>query len=211
MRSVRKYLISGLLFTLPVGLTIWFLVAVVAWVDGAFRKFFGFFFRDSPLFGDEYVFGFSLVIVLLLLLGIGWLATNVMGKLLRLWIDTLFDSVPLVNKIYHFVKQVTSSLSKGGGTAFKRVVLVQYPHPKIHAIGFVSNENFHYAGLGDKGGRKLVVFVPTAPNPTSGFVLVVDEADCIPLEMPVEDGLKFIISGGTLDLAENGTILEAPD
>ncbi len=207
MRSIRKYLISGLLITLPVGLTTWFLIAVVAWVDGIFRKFFGFLFSESRLFGDQYVFGFSIVVVMLFLLGIGWLASNVLGKLLRFWIDTLFESVPLVNKIYHFVKQVTTSLGKGGGGAFKRVVLVHYPYRDSLAVGFVSNEGFPCVDSG-KQCKKLVVFVPTAPNPTSGFVLLIDEDDCIPMDIPVEDGLKFIISGGTLDLSENGYALE---
>ncbi len=204
MKSLRRYFLNGLLFVLPIGLTVWFLVYLVTSIDELLRNIFRLFVSDDSAFAilltTDYVFGFSILVTIILLIVIGWLVRNVFGRLIRRWIDRIFDSVPLVNKIYSFVKQVTTSLGKGGGSAFKRVVLVDYPHPGTKAIGFVSNENMA-AVLGEENSRdKIAVFVPTSPNPTSGFVIVVDAADAITLKMTVEEGLQFIISGGTLEI-----------
>lgn len=213
MKSLRRYFLNGLLFVLPIGLTIWFLVYLVTSIDELLRNIFRLFVSGDSAFAilltTDYVFGFSILVTIILLIVIGWLIRNVFGRLIRKWIDRLFESVPLVNKIYNFVKQVTTSLGKEGGGAFKRVVLVDYPHPGTKAIGFVSNEDL--AGLLGKENSqgKVTVFVPTSPNPTSGFVIILDAAETIPLEMTVEEGLQFIISGGTLDISSNDSDSES--
>ncbi len=202
MANLQRYLLRGLIVVLPVGVTIWFLYFAVTKMDAISRSILSLFFRRSELLNERYVFGFSFLVVLILLMIIGWLATNIFGKILTGWVDRLFESVPLVNKIYNFAKQITTSFGTSGGGAFKRTVLVDYPHPGMKALGFVSNElKEGVFGSGTEGG-KLAVFIPTSPNPTSGFVVIVDEADVVHLDMTVEEGLKFIVSGGTLHVEE---------
>lgn len=215
MSVLRRYFINGLLFVLPIGLTLWFLFYLVSSVDEILRNLLSIFVSDSSpvglLLSTNYVFGLSILVTVILLVVIGWLVRNVFGKLVRTSVDRLFDAVPLVNRIYHFIKQVTRSIGKGGGTAFKRVVLVDYPHPGTKAVGFVSNENL--AGLMGKDNcqGKISVFVPTSPNPTSGFVIVVNASDAIPVDMTVEQGLQFIISGGTLEISSDDTDVECEE
>ncbi len=215
MSTLRRYFVNGLLFVLPIGLTLWFLVYLVSSVDEILRNLLSVFVSETSsvglLLSTNYVFGLSILVTVILLIVIGWLVRNVFGRLVRTWVDRLFDAVPLVNRIYHFIKQVTTSIGKGGGTAFKRVVLVDYPHPGTKAVGFVSNENL--AGLmGTENCKgKISVFVPTSPNPTSGFVIVVNSSDAIPVDMTVDQGLQFIISGGTLEIAGDETDVECSE
>jgi uncharacterized membrane protein len=199
MVSLRRYLLRGILFVLPIGVTIWFLYYAITTIDAVSYQVLSLFFRKSTLLDKEqYVFGFSILVTLVLLLVIGWLVTNIFGRIVTRWIDRLFDSVPLVNKVYNFIKQITVSFGTQQGSAFKHTVLVDYPHPGMKAIGFVSNEFKDGLSGEERTKGKLAVFVPTSPNPTSGFVMLVDKADVIPLDMPVEEGLKFIVSGGAL-------------
>ena len=215
MASLRRYFINGLLFVLPIGLTLWFLVYLVSSVDEILRNLLSVFVSDtSPvglLLSTNYVFGLSILVTVILLIVIGWLVRNVFGKMVRTSVDRLFEAVPLVNRIYHFVKQVTTSIGKGGGSAFKRVVLVDYPHPGTKAVGFVSNENLAGVMGKDACSGKIAVFVPTSPNPTSGFVIVVNVSDSIPVDMTVEQGLQFIISGGTLEIIKEDPDVECDD
>jgi uncharacterized membrane protein len=108
------------------------------------------------------------------------------------WIDNAIMRVPLMNKIYSTVKQVNASFSSNK-SAFKQVVLVTFPHPRSRAVGFVTGEQ---KGLGPE--KLISVFIPTTPNPTSGFLVLVPESEIIKLEMSVADGIKFIISLGAL-------------
>jgi uncharacterized membrane protein len=190
---------------LPIGVTVWFLYYAFTTVDSLSYKFLLLFFRKSVLLDREkYVFGFSLLVLLLLLTGIGWLVSNIFGRIITRLVDRFFETVPLVNKIYHFMKQVTGSFGIEGISPFKQVVLIDYPRPGLKALGFVSNE-FPNGLSGDQASRgKLAVFIPTSPNPTSGFVVLVDESECIPLDMTVEEGLKFIVTGGALYSDDTG-------
>jgi uncharacterized membrane protein len=199
MVNLRRYFIRGLLFVLPIGVTIWFLVYAITAMDSFSYKILAFVFRSSSLLEkSQYTFGFSILVILCVVTFIGWLVTNIFGKIISGWIDLLFNAVPLVNKIYNFIKQITTSFGTTGGSAFKGTVLVDYPHPGMKAMGFISN-HFVNGIAGDERTRgQVAVFVPTSPNPTSGFVVMVKEEDVIHLPMPVEDGLKFIVSGGAL-------------
>ncbi|HSU54229.1 MAG TPA: DUF502 domain-containing protein [Candidatus Dormibacteraeota bacterium] len=128
---------------------------------------------------------------------VGLLARNYFGKRMIEWVDSALLKVPLLNKIYGATKQVNDAFSTGNKTAFRTVVLVEFPRVGSYSVGFITNDN--QPELQAKLGEKIVcVFVPTTPNPTSGFLVMVPESKVVKLEMSVPDGIKYIISLGAI-------------
>jgi uncharacterized membrane protein len=134
----------------------------------------------------------ALVIAVLLICLVGRYGRNYFGRKMMEWVEHTIMRVPLMNKIYGTVKQVNSSFSSNK-SSFKQVVLVTFPHARSRSVGFVTGEQ---KGLGPE--NLISVFIPTTPNPTSGFLVLVPESEIIKLEMSVADGIKFIISLGAL-------------
>ncbi|MGA2174198.1 MAG: DUF502 domain-containing protein [Verrucomicrobiota bacterium] len=134
----------------------------------------------------------ALALAVFLICLAGRYGRNYLGRKTIEWLDNAIMRVPLMNKIYGTVKQVNESFSSNK-SSFKQVVLVSFPHPRSRAVGFVTGEQ------GGLGPEKLVsVFIPTTPNPTSGFLVLVPESEIIKLDMSVADGIKFIISLGAI-------------
>ena len=139
----------------------------------------------------------ALTLAVFLIGSVGLLARNYFGKKLIEWVDSGLMRVPLLNKIYSATKQVNDAFSSGSKTAFRTVVLVEFPHPGAWCLGFVTSED--HGEVQAKLPEKLVcVFVPATPNPTSGFMLFLPEDKVIKLEMSVADGIKYIISLGSI-------------
>jgi uncharacterized membrane protein len=139
----------------------------------------------------------ALVVAVFLICAVGLLARNYLGKRMIEWVDFVLLHVPLLNKVYGTMKQVNDAFSTGSKTSFRTVVLVEYPRLGIYSVGFVTSEQ--PAGGQLKLPEKIVcVFIPTTPNPTSGFLLLVPEDKVIKLEMSVADGIKYVISLGTI-------------
>jgi uncharacterized membrane protein len=187
---VRRYYLAGLLVLAPTALTLW-----VAW------KFFTFF---DGILGDQLrargisVFGLGFVLLNLLLLLLGWLTTNFLGKRLFLAWDGLMHRVPLINKIYSTLRQIAEILlGTEEEAAFRRVALVEYGSPGTHMVGFVTSTAVSEAGE-KLGGRVCHVFVPSAVNPTTGFLLVVPEDKVRYLEMTPEQAMKMVVSAGAI-------------
>jgi uncharacterized membrane protein len=187
---VRRYYLAGLLVLAPTALTLW-----VAW------KFFTFF---DGILGDQLrargisVFGLGFVLLNLLLLLLGWLTTNFLGKRLFLVWDGVMHRVPLVNKIYSTLRQIAEILlGAEEDAAFRRVALVEYGSPGTHMVGFVTSTAVSEAGE-KLGGRVCHVFVPSAVNPTTGFLLVVPEDKVRYLEMTPEQAMKMVVSAGAI-------------
>jgi uncharacterized membrane protein len=128
---------------------------------------------------------------------VGLLARNYFGKRIIEWVDSALLRIPLLNKIYSATKQVNDAFSSNNKTAFRRVVLAEFPHPGAWSVGFVTSEPPEEM-LAQMKERMLCVFVPTTPNPTGGFLLLVPEQKVIKLEMSVADGIKYIISLGSI-------------
>ena len=127
----------------------------------------------------------------------GVLTRYYVGKQLLEWLDAAMLRVPLLNKIYGTIKQVNDAFSTGSKTSFKTVVLVEYPRAGCHSVGFITNEQNET--MNRKTGQKLVnVFIPTTPNPTSGFLLLLPEDEVTKLDMSVAEGIKYIISLGAI-------------
>lgn len=139
----------------------------------------------------------ALVVAVFLIGLVGLLARNYFGKRIIQWIDAGLLRVPLLNKIYGATKQVNDAFSSTNKNAFRTVVLVEFPRPGVYSIAFITSEQ--HAEVEARTGQKVVcVFVPTTPNPTSGFLLIVPEDKVIKLEMSVADGIKYVISLGSI-------------
>ena len=139
----------------------------------------------------------ALVLAIFLIGTVGLLARNYFGRKIIEWVDLALLRVPLLNKIYGATKQVNDAFSSSNKTAFRTVVLVEFPHPGVYSIGFITSDQQEEVEA--KTGQKVVcVFVPATPNPTSGFLLMVPEGKVIKLEMSVPDAIKYIISLGAI-------------
>ena len=139
----------------------------------------------------------ALLLAVVLINGVGLVARNYLGRKMIEWVEAALLRVPIVNKIYSATKQINDAFASGNKNAFKTVVLVEFPRSGIYSIGFITSEQ--HAEVQAKTKEKVVcVFVPTTPNPTSGFLVLVPEDKVIKLEMSVADGIKYIISLGSV-------------
>jgi len=201
--NLKKYILAGLLVWLPLAITLWVLSWLVGAMDGIFANvlsglasFLPQSFSDS--FGHlQSVRGLGVVLVVLVLVLTGALASNVVGNwLVKQW-DKLFTHIPIVKSIYTSVKKVSDTLFSSNGNAFRRAVLIQYPRAGAWTIAFQTGaptgEVAHHLGEGF-----MSVYVPTTPNPTSGFFLLVPSQDVIELDMSVDEALTYVISMGAV-------------
>lgn len=195
MATLRKYLIAGLLVWLPLAATFAIIRLVIELLDGTILLL-------PPEYRPEALFGFSIPgFGVLLALGIliitGALAANILGRqLVNLW-EGLLNRIPLVRNIYNSIKQITSTVLTSKGKSFRKVVLVEYPRRDTWSIGFLTNEHI------DIQSQRLesevaAVFVPTTPNPTSGFIIMIPKQDMIELDINIEEGFKYVISMGVI-------------
>lgn len=195
MSAVRKWLLAGLLVIVPVAIT----VSVLQWIIGTLDRTLAILpeaWQPDRLIG-VHIPGFGVLLTLASLLAVGAVVSNFMGKKLVLWGDTLVSRIPVVRSIYSSVKQVSDTLFSPGGNAFRKAVLVQWPRPDVWTIGFVTGtpggEVTNYL-VGDY----LSVYVPTTPNPTGGYFVMLRKSDCVELKMSVDDALKYVISMGVV-------------
>jgi uncharacterized membrane protein len=195
MHHLRRYLIAGLLLWLPLGVTVLVVRLLVGTMDQTLlllpERF-----RPDVLLGFH-IPGLGLVLAVLVVLVTGMLVANLFGRrLVALW-ERLLARIPLVRSIYMAVKQLAETMFSSGGQSFRKVLLIEYPRQGLWTLAFQTG-----TGVGEaqqKTGRDVVnVYVPTTPNPTSGFFLMVPVEDVVELDMSVDDGLKMIISMGVV-------------
>ena len=192
---MKKYFITGLLVLVPLFITIWVLTTLIHTMDQSLLLLPAS-WRPKSLVGFE-VPGIGALLTLGIIFATGLVATNIFGQqLIVLW-ESFLARVPFVKTIYSSVKQVSDTLFSDSGNAFRKAVLVQYPRQGSWTIAFVTG-----APGGDVvnhlHGDYISIYVPTTPNPTSGFFLMMPRADVIELEMSVDEALKYIISMGTV-------------
>ena len=192
---MKKYFITGLLVLVPLFITIWVLTTLIHTMDQSLLLL-PTSWRPKSLVGFE-VPGIGALLTLVIIFVTGLVATNIFGQQLIVWWESLLSRVPFVKSIYSSVKQVSDTLFSDSGNAFRKAVLVQYPRQGSWTIAFVTG-----APGGDVvnhlHGDYISIYVPTTPNPTSGFFLMMPKADVIELEMSVDEALKYIISMGTV-------------
>lgn len=193
---MRKYLIAGLLVWIPLVITGWVLKLLVDLMDQTLvllpERY-----HSEALFGFH-IPGMGLILTVTIVLTTGVIAANIFGRQLLALGDRLLQNIPIVRSIYGGVKQISDTLFSPEGKAFRKAVLVRYPHAGTWSVALLTGEPQHE--VADKLGREhYAVFVPTTPNITAGFFLVVPKADVIELEMSVDDALKYIISMGVAE------------
>jgi len=202
--EVRKYIITGLLVWLPLAITIWVLLWVVGLLDGVFAWMLQTAQAITPQTAHPWLerlskipgLGVLLMVVGMLLTGV--FVANIFGQWwLKQW-DRLLSSIPIVKSIYSSVKQVSDTLFSSSGNAFREAVLIQYPRHGSWTIAFVTGRPGGEVGEHLHPEDYLSVYVPTTPNPTSGFFLMLPRADVIELKMSVDEALKYIISMGVV-------------
>jgi uncharacterized membrane protein len=200
---VKKYLLAGLLVWLPLAITIWVLQAALGLLDGVFGWFLNAGKAILPAAAEPLIDlllkipGLGVIVMLLGLLITGMFATNIVGQWWLRQGSRVLSKIPIVKSIYSSVKQVSDTLFSSSGNAFREAVLVQYPRAGSWTIAFVTGkpggEAAHHLS-----GDYLSVYVPTTPNPTSGFFLMVPRADVVVLQMSVDEALKYVISMGVV-------------
>ena len=184
---LRNYFIAGLVVLVPLLATLYIVWFLFDFLDGILRPL------VTRILGYP-VIGLSLVIMLLLVLLVGSIVSHAIGRKWVEFFERVLCKIPLVRVIHSSIKQASSALLMQK-EEFKRVVLIEYPRKGIYVIGFVAGGGAEE--IQEKTAEHtLNVFVPTSPNPTSGFLVMIPEKDVIPLEMSVEDGLKMIVTGG---------------
>lgn len=192
---MKKYLITGLLVWIPLVITAWVLRSIISTLDQSLLLLPASLQPDN-LIGFK-LWGLGTLITLLVVVGTGMVASNLLGqRLVRIW-ESVLSRIPVVKQIYSSVKQVSDTLLGPGGQAFRKALLVQYPHQGSWTIAFQTGQP-----IGELAQHlptdSVSVYVPTTPNPTSGFFLMMARKDVIELEMSVDEALKFIISMGSV-------------
>lgn len=200
---MKRYLLAGLLAWLPLAITIWILSWLLGATDGLFSWFLGALAAVLPQSTHEmlerlrHVPGLSVLVLAAVMLVTGVFVTNIFGQWWwRKW-DGGLQRIPIVKSIYSSVKQVSDTLFSTNGNAFRETVLVQYPRQGAWTIAFVTGRPGGEVAS-HLSGDWLSIYVPTTPNPTSGFFIMVPRADVIELEMSVDQALKYVISMGVV-------------
>ena len=209
-RRIRNIFITGLLITLPIALTYFILQFLFKNLDTLSPVFTKVLIdMGAPIPEGYRIPALGLVITLLIVLAVGWFTTNFFGKQLINLGESLVEKIPFVRKIYKGSKQVVQSIAHADTTAFRKVVLLEFPRRGMLAIGFVTGSA---RGEVQEYTREdvLNVFVPTMPNPTSGFLVFAPPEDLTEIDMSIEDGIKYVVSGGIVD-TERLKLIDAKD
>ena len=201
-KKIQQYLLTGLISIIPIYLTYWIIKNLFLFFSGPGGIIVGLFLPDFINQNFEFggitllsllqkILGFILTIASLYFLGL--IISNVFGKKLYKLFESLLEKIPFVSKVYKSIKQITASLSGANSKAFQKVVLVEYPRKGLWTIAMVTGET-----LDDKDEKYYNIFVPTTPNPTSGYLLFIKSTETKKLDVSVEEGLKIIVSGGMI-------------
>ena len=196
-RRLRNYFLTGLIICAPIAITAYLTWTFVGWVDSWVKPYI------PPAYSpDTYlpfpVPGFGLITAIILITLVGFLTANIIGRSVVRYGEYLLGRMPLVRNLYGGLKQIFQTVLAEKANSFKRVALVEYPRKGLYAIVFIATEAQGEVDnkLQAETGETVAVFLPTTPNPTSGFLLFVPVKDLIPLKMSVEEAAKLIISAG---------------
>ncbi|MDI1275253.1 DUF502 domain-containing protein [Polaromonas sp.] len=195
MGPIRRWLLAGLLVLVPLAVTVWLLNWIIGTLDQTLQILPADWHPDKLL--GFHLPGFGVLLALAIVLSIGAFASNFFGRKLVSWWDALLSRIPIVRSIYSSVKQVSDTLFSENGNAFRKALLVQWPREGVWTIAFQT-------GMpgGDVAnhlqGDYVSVYVPTTPNPTGGYFIMLPKADCIELKMSVDEALTYVISMGVV-------------
>ena len=192
--NIRKYFISGLVVFLPIALTVYLFYLAISFTDKFFREFFE---KLGFGFGDYY--GLSIIIGIGIIILIGFITTNFLGRKIHGFFEKIVLKLPFFKQVYPALKEMAVFLfARERLSSFKQVVLIEYPRKGMYAMGFLTNDSSHE--ICDKIGKELCnVFVPSSPGPLTGFTILVPKKDVTYTQISIEDAFKFIVSGGVVN------------
>jgi uncharacterized membrane protein len=191
IRHLKAKFITGLFVVVPLGITVFILKFLFNFADGILGSYLDSIFSAFVVHREYHIPGLGMLTGAAVIYFSGLLASNVIGTRLLRWWDELLSKIPLVKSIYNSSKQLTQ-VFKEGKTSYRRAVFVEWPRVGVRAVGFVTAE------VERDGERLVVVYVPTMPNPTSGFALFFPESEVYESGMTVEEAVKFVVSGGAV-------------
>ncbi|EXI74467.1 MAG: hypothetical protein AW07_01698 [Candidatus Accumulibacter sp. SK-11] len=192
---IKRYFITGLLIWVPLAITAWVLTMIISTMDQSLHLLPAAIHPRSVLGFD--IPGSGAILTLLIILLTGVLAANFIGQWLVVWWERLLARIPVVNSIYNSVKQVSDTLFSSSGNAFRKALLIEYPRRGAWTIAFLTGRPGGEVAQ-HLAGDYVSVYVPTTPNPTSGFFLMLPQADVVELDMSVDTALKYVISMGVV-------------
>jgi len=206
LTALKRYFITGLLIWVPLGITIWVITALIGAMDQSLLLLPHDWHPD--LWIGIHIPGLGVILSGLVIVVTGLFAANLIGQRMLLFWESLLQRIPVVKSIYGGVKQVSDSLLSGTGMAFKKVLLVRYPHPQAWSLAFQTNVPDEVTRHLD--AEHLAVFIPTTPSPVNGFYFYVRRDAVIELEMSVDDALKAIVSMGMVSPVMKSEIANYP-
>ena len=192
---LRNYFLAGILITAPIGITVWLTWKFITFVDDLIDPYIPPWWHPETYLPFD-IPGLGLIFALIGLIMIGMFAAGFTGRMLMRTSERILAQVPVIRSLYGGVKQVLHTVLAQQATAFRKVVLFQYPRPGVWAIGFLTGQAERHIQATTAEDEVINVFLPTTPNPTSGFLLFVPKGEAQELTMTVEEGLKMVVSGG---------------
>ncbi|MEN8684060.1 DUF502 domain-containing protein [Marivita sp.] len=193
---LRSSFLTGIVVIAPVALTIWLIWTLMGWIDGFVLPLVPGRFNPEQFIGIN-LRGVGVIFFLVFTVFVGWVAKGLIGRSLIRFAESLVERMPVVRSIYSGVKQIAETIFAQSERNFEKACLIQYPRKGIWAIGFISTDaRGEVANRAETMGKLISVFVPTTPNPTSGFLLFFPEEDVVELDMTIEDAAKLVISAG---------------
>ena len=195
MAAIRRWLLAGLLVLVPLAVTVWLLNWFIGTLDQTLQILPGSWHPDKLL--GFHIPGFGVLLTLMIVLLMGAIASNFFGKKLVRWGNSFLSRIPIVRSIYSSVKQVSDTVFSENGNAFRKALLVQWPREGVWTIGFLTGTPGGDV-VNHLQGDYLSVYVPTTPNPTGGYFVMLKKSDCIELKMSVDEALTYVISMGVV-------------
>jgi uncharacterized membrane protein len=193
-RRIKKYFLTGLLVTLPLFISGYVLFAVFRFIDGILGRLINIYFMRN--FGI-YIPGLGFILFFTGIIGVGFVSTHLFGRGMHRLADRIGGRFPLIRHIYPSVKRIFEMLFPGDKAGLRKIVIVEYPRQGIWSLGFVSSDEFKE--IKEKTGQDLLcVYVPSVPNPTTGFFIFVPRKEAILLNISMKDAIRLIVSGGLL-------------
>jgi uncharacterized membrane protein len=192
---VRTNFIAGVVVIAPIGLTVWLITTLIEWIDSVVLPFVPARFTPEQYIGIN-LHGVGVVIFLIFTIIVGWLAKGLFGRSLLAIGERIVDRMPVIRSVYNGLKQIAETVFAQTETSFDQACLVEYPRKGLWAIAFISTSAKGEVAASLPEDDTVSVFLPTTPNPTSGFLLFVPRRDLILLQMKVEDAAKLVISAG---------------
>ena len=194
LTKIRSYFLTGIVVTAPVGLTFYVAILFIGFIDSKVRNIIPVKYQYDSMLPIE-IPGIGLLFVFILLTFIGFLTAGIVGRFIIRLGERIISRLPIIRSVYGALKQIFESVLASSSKSFREVVLVEYPRKGIWAIGFITGNT--QGEVQDSTKDEMVnVFLPTTPNPTSGFLLFIPRKDLMILNMNVEEGIKMVISGG---------------